>query len=269
MDTKKFTDMNKDAWNEVHEYHMKGRKVNLAEAVKKPDFNVLTEIDLAGINKIGIQGKRIAHICCNNGIELISLMKLGAKKGVGFDISEKFITEATNYAAIAQVNCDFIRINAYDINSQDHGLFDMIFMSIGGLCWLPDLKTYFQLCSSLLKRGGHFLITDSHPYTILIGFEGEEGYVPEYPMNPVNSYFKGDPWIDTDGIDYIGGVTYESKPMASFPHKLGDIFNNLISAGIEIVEFNEYPQDVATIFSHVSDSGKLPLCYSLIGKKRS
>ena len=34
MDIKKYTKMNKEAWDEVHVYHQKGRKIDLAEAVK-------------------------------------------------------------------------------------------------------------------------------------------------------------------------------------------------------------------------------------------
>ena len=87
-------------------------------------------------------------------------------------------------------------------------------------------------------------------------------------MNPVYSYFKEDPWIDTNGIDYVGGTTYESKPMANFAYKMSDIINHLVCAGVEILELKEYPDDIAAVYSHVEKFKKLPLCFSLIGKKK-
>ena len=262
--------MNKEAWDEAHAYHQKGRKIDLAEAVKDPQFNSLTKVEIEGFKKIGFKGKNIVHVCCNNGQELISLVKLGAKKGIGYDISEKFVVEANRYAAIAQINCQFFQADAYDLDPQKHGIFDILYLSVGALCWMPDLEAFFNICASLIKPTGHLLIFDTHPYTSMIGFEGEEeaGYNAEFPMNPVTSYFKEDPWIETDGIDYVGGTTYESKPMASFAYTMSDIINYLVGARIEIVELNEYPDDIATVFSHVEQYKKLPLCFSLIGKKK-
>ena len=260
--------MNKEAWNEAHEYHQKGRKVELEKAVKDPQFNILTKVDIEGFTKIGFKGKEIVHVACNNGIELISLMKLGAKRGIGYDISEKFIKEANQYAEYAQVDCMFFQADAYDLNPQKHGIFDILYISVGALGWMPDLALFFQKCASLIKPGGHILIIDSHPFTNMIGFEGEEGYNANFPMNPVYSYFKDDPWVETDGIDYIGGIKYESKPMASFPFKLSDIINNFINAGLEIIELQEYDTDIATVYGHVKDFKKIPLCFSLIGRRK-
>ena len=268
MDHKKYTSMNKEAWNEVQPIHQKGRKIDLKEAVKDPQFNTLAKEEMDGFTKIGYEGKEIVHVCCNNGIELLSLVKLGAKSGVGYDISDKFIAEANTYADIAQANCKYIQADAYDLNPNDHGTFDILYISVGGLCWMPDLKLFFEKCSSLLKSGGHIFIFDTHPVANMIGFDGEEGYNAKYPMNPVHSYFKEDPWIETDGIDYIGGTEYESKPMASFAYKISDILNNLIRSGVEIVEFKEYDEDIATVYGDVKDFKILPLCFSLIGKKK-
>ena len=261
--------MNKEAWNEAHKYHQKGRKIDLNEEVKDSKFNVLTKVDIENFTKLGFIGKEVVHIACNNGIELISLIKLGAKKGVGYDISENFIKEANQYAENAQVNCKFFQADVYDLNPQKNGIFDILYISVGALGWMPDLALFFQKCASLIKQGSNILIIDTHPFANMIGFEGEEGYNANFPMIPVYSYFKDDPWIETDGIDYIGGIKYESKPMASFAFKMvGDLVNNLINANIEILEFKEYANDIASVYSHVKDFKKIPLSFSLIGRKK-
>ncbi|MHA1584265.1 MAG: class I SAM-dependent methyltransferase [Promethearchaeota archaeon] len=269
--------MNREAWNEAIPYHKKGRKIDLNEKFKDPAFIRLNNFEMGVFKKLDIKGKDVVQLCCNNGIELISIMRLGAKHGVGIDISDEAIKEAKSFASIAQVNCNFIRSDIYEItpnriSEEISGsiikLFDILYISVGALCWLPDLSKFFEICASLLKPLGKIFICDVHPFANMLGFEGEEGYNPKFPMNPVNSYFKIDPWIDTDGIDYIGGKIYESKPMASFAFKISDILNGLIQTGIEIQEFNEYPDDIATVHGDVANFKKIPLCFSLIGRKK-
>ena len=48
----------------------------------------------------------------------------------------------------------------------------------------------------------------------------------------VFSYFKEEPWIDNDGVDYIGETTYASKPLYSFSYSFATILNALCNNGI-------------------------------------
>ncbi|WP_429973585.1 hypothetical protein [Enterococcus sp. AZ163] len=58
----------------------------------------------------------IGQLPCNNERKLLSLMKLGAQKAVGFDISDNAIQEAKHLAEIAKVDAIFERMNILDIN---------------------------------------------------------------------------------------------------------------------------------------------------------
>jgi len=267
MDFKKFTNMNREAWNEAMPYHKRGRKINLEEAFKDPNYNVLDPIEKEKLLSIGLEGKDVVHLCCNNGIELISIMRLGANRGVGYDISDEAIKEAKELSKIAGVNCKFIQSDVYDLEPKDTGTFDLLYISVGALGWLPDMSRFFEIAATLIKPDDFIFIYEIHPFVDILGCEGEEGYQKEYPLNPIHSYFKEDPWIDKDGIDYIGGTVYESKPMAEFTHTLSSILNGLIKAGIEICEFNEYSHDISTNFKDIEGDKMVPLCYTLIGKK--
>ena len=268
MDFKKFTNMNREAWNEAMPYHTRGRKINLEEAFKNPEFNVLDSIEKEKLLQIGLEGKEVVHLCCNNGIELISIIRLGAKRGVGFDISDEAIKEANLFSKIAGVNCTFKQSDVYDLDSITTGTFDLLYISVGALSWLPDIPRFFEIAASMLKPNGLIFIYEMHPFTDILGCEGEEGFQKEHPLNPLYSYFKEDPWIDNDGIDYIGGTVYESKPMAEFSHTVSSILNSIIKAGIEICEFNEYSHDISSGFKDIESDKMVPLCYTLIGKKK-
>ena len=83
---------NKEAWEEAFEHRQPNwgdenyiRLLN--EKLPFFDENAAEELQ-----KIHFAGKDIAQFCCNNGRELLSLVKNGANSGVGFDIAEKQVT---------------------------------------------------------------------------------------------------------------------------------------------------------------------------------
>ena len=64
------------------------------------------------------------------------MLNMGAAYGVGFDISDAFIEEARELAALAWVNCDFVPTDVLAIPEEYHARFDLVFISIGALTWL-------------------------------------------------------------------------------------------------------------------------------------
>jgi len=109
---------NREAWNEATVYHRKARNNALHGGFKKPDFTTFDrdcdEILIRELKKIDFKDKIIAQLPCNNGRELLSLMKFGAAKGIGFDISDAAISEANELKAIAGLNVEFYRTNILD-----------------------------------------------------------------------------------------------------------------------------------------------------------
>lgn len=141
-------------------------------------------------------------------------------------------------------------------------------MSIGGMIWLQDIDKLFRIISKILKPSGHFVIYDMHPFTYMLGWEGEEGYEASDPNKIVYSYFKKDPWIDSSGLDYYGGTSYDAKKNISFPRKMSDIFMSIISAEMSIEFFNEFSEDISGEFEEAEKCGKMPLSFSLIAKNK-
>ena len=111
------------------------------------------------------------------------------------------------------------------------------------------------------------MIYDEHPFTYMMAIEGDEEYDADDPMKIVNSYFRKEPWIDNDGIDYIGRSKYMGKTSYNFTRKISDIINALIKQGILITELNEYTHSINTFFGEQEKYEKMPLSYILIGQK--
>lgn len=266
---KEIAQSNREAWNEALIYHQKARKNYLTDGFMNPNFTALDrDCDdelISKLNDINLSGKTIAQLPCNNGRELLSLMKFGADRAVGFDISDVAIEEARNLSKISKLNVTFERTDILEIGNEYDGMFDFIYVSEGSLQWFPDLNEYFGIISRLLKEKGKILIFEMHPFAYF--FEQRNDADEHVKINDLVPYFKKGPYGYAQDLDYVGETQYAAKPCYWFMHTLSDIFNAIIKNGIEILEFNEYNIEMgnnpATKFL-----GNFPLSYMLTGKKK-
>ncbi|MNI12725.1 bifunctional 3-demethylubiquinone-9 3-methyltransferase/ 2-octaprenyl-6-hydroxy phenol methylase [compost metagenome] len=265
LNLKTYTESNRNAWNEVNPIHQKHNPINLKEAIQTKGFNALDEHITRTLLQLGLHGKNVAQLCCNNGREVLSMVNLGAQSGTGFDISDSAIEEAQELAKTSGLPCTFVRTDVYDIDSIHSNQYDLIYISIGALTWLPDLHKFFSIASTLLKKDGALVIYEIHPLLNMLAMEDEPEF--EDPLKIAFSYFKSDPWINNTGIDYVGNTTYDAQTSYSFSHTLASIFNAIIQSGIHITEYEEHSHDISCIFTHLEKENKLPMCYTLIGKK--
>ncbi|MEC0090873.1 class I SAM-dependent methyltransferase [Paenibacillus macquariensis] len=265
MNIKTYTESNREAWNEVNPIHQKHNPIQLSEAFQAKGYSTLDEHITRTFLRLGLQGRNVAQLCCNNGREVLSLVNLGAQSGTGFDISDHAIEEAKGLATTSGLPCTFVRMDVYDIDSVHSNQYDLIYISIGALTWLPDLNKFFKIASTLLKKGGLLVIYEMHPMLNMLAMEDEPEF--EDPMKIAFSYFKSEPWINNTGIDYVGNTTYESATNYSFSHTLASIFNAVIKSGIHITEYEEHNHDISCVFAHLEKEAKLPMSYTMIGKK--
>ena len=67
MGMEEYAERNREAWNEVAPIHRKGRKADLRQEAVQDSFNVLEEVEREALGRIGVSGKSVAQLCCNNG----------------------------------------------------------------------------------------------------------------------------------------------------------------------------------------------------------
>jgi SAM-dependent methyltransferase len=267
MDRREITEANRIAWNEAMPYHQKNRKIDLHQKFKEARASILDPVETEVLQSLGIRDKNVAHLCCNNGQELISIVNLGAKLGVGFDISDAAIQEAGELAEIANANCQFVRTDVYDIDPKWQNSFDLVYITIGALPWLPELDPFFEIAATLLKPGGLLVIYEGHPFTSLLALDDEPGYDRDNPYKIAYSYFKTEPWVENSGIDYYGNERYDGHVNYCYTHSLSKILNAVIKSGLNIRSFDEYPHDTSCQFGHLEHDKLIPLSYILVSEK--
>ena len=267
MQSDHYTEKNREAWNEAAGVHRKHRKDDYSELFKNKNYSVMDPVLSSLLEKISLKGRKIAQLCCNDGRELLSIVNTTDAIGTGFDISDEFISDAKSIAKAANLSCQFIRKNIYDLNDEYQNTFDFILFTAGSLTWFHDLTRLFALAGRILKPGGHLVIYEIHPFINMLAFKDEADYEASNPCKIVYPYFLKEPWISNTGADYIGKTTYKSKTLTSFSHTISDIITAICSNEMKIKEFAEYPHDVSAALEEIEKNKMIPLSYTILVQK--
>lgn len=260
-----FTQANRQAWNAAMPFHRKARDEYWDSCFSQPNWVFQTEPELSKLHETGFVGKDIVQLCCNNGIELLSLKRMGAGRCLGFDICDEAINDAQRRARVFGLDVQFRQSDVYVIEPVYHNSFDLVYITIGALTWLPDLEGFFRIACKLLRAKGKIFIYEQHPFTNVLPWDasGQQDR-PEL----VDSYFQDSYLEDASSLDYYGCAEYDSPTKYEFLHSLSEIITALLKAGFSICEFQEYDHDISNGMQWIKKTGlRLPLSYILIGGK--
>ena len=264
MQPSDYVEANRRAWNQVAPIHAAANQARLLQSFTQPSFSVLDAYETAKLQEIGVAGKAVAQLGCNNGRELLSIKNMGAGRCVGFDTAEEFIEQARALNTAAQHDCEFVATSAYDISTEYDQQFDLIFISIGVLSWMPDIHAFFAVVARLLAAQGHLLIYEMHPITTMLNIPEET----DKPLEIALSYFNRAATQETDGLDYYSGTDYAALPNYWFTHTLSALFTAMIANSIAIAAFEEYAHDISINFAPLEPYQLVPLSMILVGQKQ-
>lgn len=256
---------NKEAWEEAFEHRQPNWGEDNYIRLLNEKLPFFCEDVVRELEKLDFTGKEVAQFCCNNGRELLSLMQLGAKSGVGFDIAENILAQAVQTAEKAGIrNCRFEAVNILEIPEEYHKSFDFIMFTIGAITWFEQLEPLFQKAADCLKPGGIMLIHDYHPVMNMLTLPGSPEFDEQKIFGFGYSYFAKEPWVENHGMEYISG-SYQSKTFTSFSHTFADMINAACKAGLRITGLKEYDYDIG--LSDVYDGKGYPLSFVLTAEK--
>jgi len=266
MDIKDYTNANRDAWNQVMPLHQNRTKQYLDRFFMTPGAVIQNDPNLLTVLKeIELQNKDVIHLCCNNGIELMSIKNMGAGRCVGIDISKAAITEAEERTRLCKIKCDFVCSDVYEIPSQFNANFDIVMLTAGCLGWMPDLNLFFSICSKLIKKNGIIIIHEIHPFSEMLSFDNSE---IDDRTKIIEPYFRDQPIIENEGLDYVGKTTYDAKTTYWFVHSIGNIINALYQNNIIVTKFLESTKDISAGHAKIENlNAGIPLSMILTGKK--
>ena len=262
----KYIEGNKAAWEEAFDNRDASWGADIVERIRKEDYPFFEKEMVDVLRNIDTEGKTIGQFCCNNGRELLSLVKNGkAAKGIGFDIAENQVAFANEKARELNLSCTFEAVNIYDIDERYEKMFDVVIITIGALCWFEDLNRFFEIVTKCMKPGAVIVLNEQHPCTNMLASEGDAEFDPEHRLECHFSYFEHK-WTGNEGMYYMTLKRYRSKTFTDFTHSMSEIMTGMCSNGIVITGMQEFDYDISSAFEEIDHSG-FPLSMILQGKK--
>jgi len=234
MDEKYF-EANKKMWNEFAKEHFKTESdyYNVREFLEGK--TTLRKFELEDIGNV--QGKKLLHLQCHFGLDTLSWEREGAFV-TGVDFSDEAIKLAKQLTEQANLKANFIQANIYDLKDALSGEFDIVYTSIGVLCWLNDLKKWAEIIAHFLKSGGIFYVADGHPFLHVFDYDNEENFEVTH-----NYFHTNEPMEFVSEGSYASQGEKHMEPHKEYEwnHSLSEIINSLINAGLKIQFLKEYP----------------------------
>jgi SAM-dependent methyltransferase len=237
-------------------------------------FNAIEEAELGPVD-----GKHILHLQCHFGADSLKLAQRGATV-VGLDFSAAAVDAARHLASELKLGhlAGFVHADLYDAPAaiSEAAAFDMVFITWGAICWLPDIYRWAEIVSHFLKPGGSLYLADAHP-TVMV-FD-DAAALPDGRPGFFAPYFSRDPVVMEEAHDYVDETaTVHNATTHTWIHPLGDIISSLLAAGMTLDWLHEHDAVTWRMFNVLvqdaerlwrwPDKPWLPLAFSLRATRR-
>lgn len=222
-------EINRRFWDEVAPVH--GRSYDI-RALLAGDHH----LDPVQVSEMGnIRGKRLLHLQCHIGTDTLALARLGAEV-TGVDFSAESLGVARELSVRTGIAARFVHSSLFDLPCVLREEFDLVYTSIGVLCWISDLDLWAGVVASFLRPGGTFYLMESHPFLNVFDDENEG-------LRVVHPYFTGGKpmdWPGNDLPDYSDESYVAKSPTREFTWTMGDVHNAILKAGLRIAWIHEF-----------------------------
>lgn len=262
-------------WEERVDIHLGPRGYDLTGLrAGQGRLNAIEEAELGPV-----AGKRVMHLQCHFGADTLTLAQRGAQV-VGLDFSPRAIAAARSLASELGLadRARFVEADLYDAPAaiaEPQG-FDLVYVTWGALCWLPDVRGWAQVAAYFVKPGGAVYLAEGHPAALVLddstpGADGRPGFHAPY--------FLGEALVLDEPGDYADPEARLTNTRThEFIHPVADVVTGLIEAGLTLDWLHEHDSVPWRMFTSLRrdadgmfrwpDRPWLPLSFSLRASRR-
>jgi SAM-dependent methyltransferase len=158
--------LNRASWDELATIHGQDAYYN-SEALCSGANSLIPEEEAALSHALGdqIAGKRILHLQCHLGFDAITFARRGARV-TGLDFSEVALDKARALASRCGVEIDWVCADVLEMPESLAGSFDLVWATMGILCWITDVSAWMRVTRGVLRPGGQLIMIDGFPTQI-------------------------------------------------------------------------------------------------------
>ncbi len=270
---------NRDSWDDRARVHAASQVYSVdALAMDSTRISTVIAADLpvlqAHLPAGSLAGLDVVHLQCHIGTDTLSLARSGGRL-TGVDFSSASLSVARDLAASARQDIRYVESDVQQAAAAVGEQFDVVYTSIGTICWLPDLDEWATNIAALLRPGGLFYFRDCHPMLASLDDMGDN------PFTVRTRYF-GDG--STQSCENSGTYTDGDQSLIrhtknyEWPHPISETVQALLDAGLrlrQLAEGRTLPwQALPAMLPHGEDfvlpppwDGRVPLTYTLVATK--
>ncbi len=183
-----------------------------------------------------VAGLTLVHPQCHFGLDTLAFARAGATV-TGLDFSPAAIQAARDIAVRAGLadRATFVCANVEDAPAAlGQATFDIVYVSLGALCWLPSVTRWAAAVAPLLAPGGRLYLHDGHPLAWALD-DGDD-------VTLAYSYFEEpEPFVSDDTATYTDQLRpLEYQRSYEWNHGLGEIVAALLAQGLLLRQLIEH-----------------------------
>ena len=229
---------NRRNWDGRTRVHGQDRLYDSAQLVA--GGSSLTDVELEGLDRaVGqVAGLDVIHLQCHIGLDSISLARLGARV-TGLDFSAVALAKAAALAGQCGVEVTWVAADVCNPPASLFGCFDLVYATIGVLCWIEDIDVWMSAAHRLLRPGGTLLLVELHPFHVMI--DTTDPLVFDFPYT-----FDGPHRLDSAGSYTDASAAIASTQTVQYAHSLGEVVTAAVGAGLVVrwlAERTDAPRD--------------------------
>ncbi|HEX2145894.1 MAG TPA: class I SAM-dependent methyltransferase [Glycomyces sp.] len=262
-------ELNHALWDERVDIHAASASYNVDGFLKGED--VLMDFEPGEMGEVA--GKRLVHLQCHMGQETLTWLRRGAARVAGLDFSESAIGRARELAGTLGYGPEraaFVVADVYDAPSAlPESRYDIVYVSMGSINWLPDIDRWAKTIASLLAPGGRLYMNEFHPLSHSLDDETGTRFVRDF--NPDKAVVRDAPGTYTDADRSAPTV---NNTATEWVHGIGEVVSALIAAGLRLEFLHEHDKTVFRQFAAFERGAdgwwrpkagrpRVPLIYSL------
>ncbi len=243
-DASPYLEVNKAFWDELVGIHVAptGPDGYNVDALRRGTrrLHAIEEAELGPV-----AGLDVLHLQCHFGVDSLILAQRGARV-TGLDFSPSAIRTARALASEIGLEARFVEGNVYAARELIDGRFDLVYVTWGTICWLPDLAEWARVVADFLKPGGRFYFCDAHPAALVFDDSDEAAALPAGTLRVRYPYFHRDEPIALEmSADYADpDAVPEIRRNFEWAHGVSDIVNAVIGAGLRLEWLREHDEIV-------------------------
>ena len=235
-------DANRAHWDELVEIHLRstgpdGYNVDALRRRERP-LHAIEEAELGPVN-----GLEVLHLQCHFGVDSLTLAQRGARV-TGLDFAPAAVRAARALASELELDARFVEGSVYDAPTLIEGRFDLVYVTWGTICWLPDLAAWARVAAGYLKPGGRFYFCDAHPTARVFDDSPDAAALPTGTLRVRYPYFhRREPTACTVTTDYADPTAdFQHRRTYEWEHSVADIVNAVIGSGLRLEWLHEHDE---------------------------